>query len=79
MPSLLLVSVVPLFGAFLLGALDGVYFHLRRDRLFAFPASRREHMLHSGPRLPRASAARAALPRRRRWPLPLVGRGRHRH
>lgn len=47
MPGLLLVSVVPLFGAFLLGAVDGVYFHLRRYRLFAFPESRPEHLLHT--------------------------------
>lgn len=47
MAGLLLVSVVPLFGAFLLGALDGVYFHLRRYRLFAFPESRREHAIHT--------------------------------
>jgi hypothetical protein len=47
MPGLLLVSVVPLLGAFLLGALDGIYFHLRRYRLFAFPESRREHVLHT--------------------------------
>ena len=47
MPGLLLVSVVPLFAAFLLGAVDGVYFHLRRYRLFAFPESRAEHVLHT--------------------------------
>jgi hypothetical protein len=47
MPGLLLVSVVPLFGAFLLGALDGVYFHLRRYRLFAFTETRGEHVLHT--------------------------------
>jgi hypothetical protein len=47
MPGLLLVSVVPLLGAFLLGALDGIYFHLRRYRLFAFPESRREHVIHT--------------------------------
>jgi hypothetical protein len=47
MPGLLLVSVVPLFAAFLLGAIDGVYFHLRRYRLFAFPESRAEHVLHT--------------------------------
>src|SRR6185436_10305774 len=47
MPSLLLVSVVPLFAAFLLGAVDGLYFHLRRYRLFAFPESRAEHVLHT--------------------------------
>lgn len=47
MPDLLLVSVVPLFAAFLLGAVDGLYFHLRRYRLFAFPESRREHVLHT--------------------------------
>lgn len=47
MPGLLLVSVAPLFAAFLLGAIDGVYFHLRRYRLFAFPESRREHLLHT--------------------------------
>lgn len=45
MPGLLLVSVVPLLAAFLLGAVEGGYFHLRRYRLslFAFPESRAEH------------------------------------
>lgn len=47
MPGLLLVSVAPLFAAFLLGAIDGLYFHLRRYRLFAFPESRGEHVLHT--------------------------------
>lgn len=47
MPDLLLVSVVPLLAAFLLGAVDGLYFHLRRYRLFAFPESRAEHVLHT--------------------------------
>ena len=47
MPGLLLVSVVPLSAAFLLGAVDGLYFHLRRYRLFAFPESRGEHILHT--------------------------------
>lgn len=47
MPALLLVSVAPLFAAFLLGAVDGLYFHLRRYRLFAFPESRGEHVLHT--------------------------------
>ena len=47
MPGLLLVSVVPLFAAFLLGAIDDLYFHLRRYRLFAFPESRGEHVLHT--------------------------------
>jgi len=47
MPGLLLVSVVPLFAAFLLGAVDGLYFHLRRYRLFAVPESRGEHVLHT--------------------------------
>jgi hypothetical protein len=47
MPGLLLVSVVPLFAAFLLGAVDGLYFHLRQYRLFAFPESRTEHVLHT--------------------------------
>jgi hypothetical protein len=47
MPGLLLVSVVPLFAAFLLGAVDGLYFHLRQYRLFAFPESRGEHLIHT--------------------------------
>ena len=47
MPGLLLVSVAPLFGAFLLGAIDGLYFHLHRYRLFALPESRGEHVLHT--------------------------------
>ncbi len=47
MDGLLLVSLVPLFGAFGLGAIDGLYFHLRRYRLFAHPESRYEHALHT--------------------------------
>ena len=47
MPGLLLVSVVPLFAAFLLGAVDGLYFHLRQYRLFASPESRGEHAIHT--------------------------------
>lgn len=47
MNRLLLISVVPLFGAFALGALDGLYFHLRRYRLFAHAESRGEHALHT--------------------------------
>src|SRR4030095_17082819 len=47
MSGLLLVSVAPLLAAFLLGAIDGLYFHLRRYRLFAFPDSRGEHLLHT--------------------------------
>jgi hypothetical protein len=43
MDHLLLVSVIPLLGAFALGAVDGLYFHLRRYRLFAHPESRGEH------------------------------------
>jgi hypothetical protein len=44
---LLLVSLVPLLGAFGLGAIDGLYFHLQRYRLFAHAESRYEHWLHS--------------------------------
>jgi hypothetical protein len=47
MPDLLLISLVPLFGAFGLGAVDGIYFHLNRYRLFAHPESRGEHALHT--------------------------------
>lgn len=47
MSGLLLVSVAPLLAAFLLGAIDGLYFHLRRYRLFAFSESRGEHLLHT--------------------------------
>jgi hypothetical protein len=47
MDHLLLVSVIPLLGAFALGAVDGLYFHLRRYRLFAHPESRGEHALHT--------------------------------
>lgn len=47
MESLLLVSLVPLFGAFGLGAIDGLYFHLQRYRLFAHPETRYEHALHT--------------------------------
>jgi hypothetical protein len=47
MDHLLAVSLVPLFGAFLLGAVDGLYFHLRRYRLFAHPETRGEHVLHT--------------------------------
>src|SRR5688572_14432230 len=44
---LLLVSLVLLVAAFSLGAVDGVYFHLQRYRLFAHAESRREHVLHT--------------------------------
>lgn len=47
MNGLLAVSLVPLFGAFALGAVDGLYFHLQRYRLFAHPESRAEHGLHT--------------------------------
>jgi hypothetical protein len=47
MLDLLAVSLVPLFGAFLLGAVDGLYFHLRRYRLFAHVETRGEHVLHT--------------------------------
>jgi hypothetical protein len=47
MDGLLLVSLVPLFGAFGLGAVDGLYFHLQRYRLFAHAESRYEHALHT--------------------------------
>lgn len=47
MEHLLLISVAPLFGAFGLGAIDGLYFHLQRYRLFAHSESRYEHWLHS--------------------------------
>ena len=47
MPDLLFISLVPLFGAFALGAVDGLYFHLSRYRLFAHPESRAEHALHT--------------------------------
>lgn len=47
MSGVLAVSVVPLFGAFALGAVDGLYFHLQRYRLFAHAESRYEHALHT--------------------------------
>ena len=47
MNGVLFVSLVPLFAAFTLGAVDGVYFHLQRYRLFAHPESRGEHALHT--------------------------------
>ena len=47
MNGLLAVSLVPLFSAFMLGAVDGLYFHLRRYRLVAHPESRGEHVLHT--------------------------------
>jgi hypothetical protein len=47
MPDLLSISLVPLFGAFGLGAVDGIYFHLSRYRLFAHDESRGEHALHT--------------------------------
>src|SRR5690349_19548967 len=47
MSGILFVSLFPLFGAFLLGAVDGLYFHLRRYRLFAHAESHREHVLHT--------------------------------
>ena len=47
MNGVLLASVVTLFGAFTLGAIDGLYFHLQRYRLFAHAESRGEHALHT--------------------------------
>jgi len=47
MNGVLLISLVPLFGAFTLGAVDGLLFHLQRYRLFAHPESRGEHALHT--------------------------------
>lgn len=47
MDTLLAVSLVPLFGAFTLGAVDGLYFHLGQYRLFAHAETRREHLLHT--------------------------------
>lgn len=45
--DLLLVSLVLLCAAFSLGAVDGVFFHLKRYRLFAHAESRGEHCLHT--------------------------------
>jgi hypothetical protein len=45
--DLLSVSLVPLFGAFVLGAIDGLHFHLRRYRLYAHAEARWEHALHT--------------------------------
>lgn len=47
MDALLRISLIPLLGAFALGAVDGLYFHLRRYRLFAHPETRYEHGLHT--------------------------------
>jgi hypothetical protein len=44
---LLLTSLGVLTAAFTLGAVDGVYFHLQRFRLFAQADSRYEHCLHT--------------------------------
>jgi hypothetical protein len=41
-------SLVLLAVAGLIGAVDGVYFHLWKYRLYARTASRLEHLLHSG-------------------------------
>jgi hypothetical protein len=47
MNGLLLISLVALLAAFALGAIDGMYFHLKRYQLFAHPESRGEHALHT--------------------------------
>jgi hypothetical protein len=47
MNGVLVVSLIALVGAFMLGAIDGLYFHLQRYRLFAHPESRSEHALHT--------------------------------
>ena len=44
---LLLLSLILLIAAFSLGAIDGVFFHLQRYRLFAHAESRSEHCLHT--------------------------------
>jgi hypothetical protein len=45
--TLLFWSLIPLLAAFALGAIDGIYFHLERFRLFAQAETRREHCLHT--------------------------------
>jgi hypothetical protein len=46
--NLLVASLIATLGAFGLGAIDGIYFHLQRFRLFAHTESRLEHILHTG-------------------------------
>ena len=46
--NLLVASLIATLGAFGLGAIDGLYFHLQRFRLFAHADSRFEHALHTG-------------------------------
>jgi hypothetical protein len=45
--TLLLASLLTLLPALALGAVDGVYFHLRRFELFAQAESRSEHLVHT--------------------------------
>jgi hypothetical protein len=47
-PDWLMASLIALIAAFTLGAVDGLYFHLQRFRLFAHPESRFEHLIHGG-------------------------------
>ena len=47
MPSLYSASAVALAVFMILGTVDGLYFHLWRDRLHTRPASRREHVVHT--------------------------------
>src|SRR6266545_252747 len=44
----LIASLVATIAAFALGAVDGLYFHLQRFRLFAHVESRLEHAIHGG-------------------------------
>ena len=47
MNGLLLISLIALLAALALGAIDGIYFHLKRYQLFAHTESRHEHALHT--------------------------------
>jgi hypothetical protein len=46
-PRLTMLGLGLLVAAFALGAIDGIYFHLQRFRLFAHAESRSEHLIHS--------------------------------
>jgi hypothetical protein len=45
--SLLWISLIAWAGALGVGALDGLYFHLWKFRLYARPQSRSEHLTHT--------------------------------
>ncbi|APR82543.1 Hypothetical protein A7982_07892 [Minicystis rosea] len=47
-PAVVTATIVLLYGFVALSAIDGVYLHLIRYRLYAHPETRTEHWLHSG-------------------------------